>query len=362
MLKNKKIAIVFTASILGGHELMSVAHIKKFVKKGFSISCYLPSDNGKLIALLDSASINYELHHVLHKRMEIIHSFFNPLHVIKSSLLLKKLSQTHDYMVIIQGDIELGAGFLNGSRLLGLGNRVVSYIPYAHSFEKMGSRLAKAKDFLAKFAYRNCDNYVTICNQFRHDLKEKNKSANVRVLRNFVAKPAPKDIRGVGYEFLSNPEKIKILMAGRVFFRQKGQDILLEALRDINNRVDLTVIGDGPDLDEMKHTVRQLGNNINVEFLGWKDNVWDFAYDADLIAIPSSYEGVPLIMLEALKRNVPVIAPARDGMLDYLGKDSLYFVGDSESDVDKLREKIALFIAKKNRLGAKTINNSNEIV
>ncbi|MFK3841211.1 glycosyltransferase [Serratia sp. NPDC087055] len=347
MLKDKNVAIIFTASILGGHELMSVAHIKKFVKKGFSISCYLPSDNQKLIDLLNATGIDYELHHVHHKRMEIIHSFFNPLHLIKSSLLLKKISLSHDYMVIIQGDIELGAGFLNSGRLLGVGNRVVSYIPYAHSFETMGSRLAKVKDFLARFTYKSCSNYVTICNQFRHELKAKNKTADVRVLRNFVAKPVRKDIRGIGYEFVTDPARVKILMAGRVFFRQKGQDILLEALRGINTNVDLTVIGDGPDLDEMKNNANRLGSNIRVEFLGWKSNVWDFAYDVDFIVIPSSYEGVPLIMLEALKRKVPVIAPARDGMLDYLSKDSLYFIDDGESEVDKLREKIKLFIVER---------------
>lgn len=361
MLKENKFAVIFTASILGGHELMSIAHIKKFVKKGFSISCYLPSDNEKLIDLFNSSGINYDLHHVHHKRMEIIHSFFNPLHLIKSILLLSKISQSHDYIIVIQGDIELGAGFLNGGRLLGLGKRVVSYIPYTHSFEKMGSRLAKIKDFLARFSYKNCSNYVTICSQFCHELEEKNKSAYVRVLKNFVKKPARKDIRSVGYEFFSDPTEMKILMAGRVFFRQKGQDVLVGALRDINFNIDLRVIGDGPDLDELKSKTSQLGKNINVEFLGWKNNIWDFSHDVDFIVIPSNYEGVPLIMLEALKRKVPVIAPARDGMLDYLNKDSLYFVSESESEIDKLREKIELFIVEKKGLGGNIIIDSNEI-
>jgi glycosyltransferase involved in cell wall biosynthesis len=344
MLKEKKIAIIFTASILGGHELMSVAHIKKFHNKGFSISCYLPSDNKKLISLLIDAGVHYEIHSVHHKKMEIIHSFFNPMHIIKSVLLLRKLNQEHDYIIIIQGDIELGSGFLNGGRLLGLDN-VISYIPYAHSFKKMGSKLAILKDYLAQFAYRNCNNYITICTDFYSELKKKNIIANVKVLKNFVKIPPCEEVRGIGYEFISEPRKLKILMAGRVFFRQKGQDILIEAVRDIDFSIDLIVIGDGPDLNNLKCMVSGLGDNINVEFLGWKKNVWDYSQSVDLIIIPSNYEGVPLIMLEALKRHVPIIAPARDGMLDYLQEESLYFVNEGESEVYKLREKIKEFIS-----------------
>lgn len=359
MLREKKIAIVFTASILGGHELMALAHIKKFINKGFSISCYLPSDNDKLIELLSVEDIKYYVHKVHHKKMEIIHSFFNPLHIIKSIILLNEINKKYDYIIIVQGDIELGSGFLNGGKLLGL-NNVISYIPYTHSFKKMGSRLAIIKDFLARAAYKNCENYMTICSKFQCELIEKNSTANVRVLKNFVESPKIDNIRSVGYKFTSEKSKLKILMAGRVFFRQKGQDILIEAISNIKFNIELIIIGDGPDLSDLKNRAKYLNDNIKVDFLGWKNNLWDYVNDVDVIIIPSNYEGVPLIMLEALKRNVPIIAPGRDGMLDYLGEESLYFVHNNESEVDKLREKIKEFLAKKVRSACAIDNDENK--
>jgi len=113
-------------------------------------------------------------------------------------------------------------------------------------------------------------------------------------------------------------------------------------LKNMKQKIELVIIGDGPDLEKLKNITQTLPDNITVRFLGWKNNVWDYSNDIDLILIPSNFEGVPLIMLEALKRNVPVIAPARDGMADYLEKKSLYeVIGVShEGKVVNLRKKI----------------------
>ena len=44
--------------------------------------------------------------------------------------------------------------------------------------------------------------------------------------------------------------------------------------------------------------------NIDVKFYGWMKEPWEEAYKADLILIPSRFEGVPLIMLEAINLNI----------------------------------------------------------
>lgn len=341
MLKNKKMAVVFTADIVGGHELMAIEHIKKYLKKKVDVSCYVPENNEKLISIFSSNSINFERHSVKHKRMEIIHSFFNLSVLWKSVSFLRKIRSAHDEIIIVQGDIELGAGFINAAKLTK--TTVTSYIPYSHTFKQMGSKGAWLKDFLSAFVYGNCRRYITICETFKSELEIKSPGATVNIIRNFVPLPAVEEIRGIGYVHQSYKNKIRILMAGRVYFRQKGQDKLLQAVSEIGMNIDILVIGDGPDLDKLKMMAQLLPHNITVDFIGWKNNVWDYAYNIDLVVMPSNYEGVPLIMLEAIKRNVPIIAPARDGMIDYLSDEFLYATGDYHDECTSLKNKIIYF-------------------
>lgn len=327
---------------------MAINHLKKFVKKGFNITCFCPINNSKLTNLLRAGSLEFYSHNVIHKKMEIIHAFINVKHIFRSVCLLHQLRNKYDYIVIVQGDIELGAGFLNASKMLGM-NNVISYIPYTHSFKKMGSKAAFIKDFLSRFVYHNCCHYLTICNTFSEQLIEKNNNATVRILTNFVSNPPETEQSKTVFDNLSESKVIRLLVAGRVFFRQKGQDTLINALCRIkySSAIRLDIIGDGPDLEKLRSLAGELPGNIMVNFLGWKDNVWEYAKNIDAIIIPSNYEGVPLIMLEAIKRNVPIIAPARDGMLDYISNEHLYPIGDPEFECQALSEKIDDFIIKK---------------
>lgn len=344
MLRNKKIAVVFTASIVGGHELMAMQQIKKYGRKGFSISSYIPQGNGMLIDLFKKNGLAFDVHKVAHQKVEVLHSFFNPIYIKKSIYLLNTIKEKFDEVIIIQGDIELGAGFINAAKLIGVS--VISYIPYAHEFTTMGSRGGAVKDLLANLLYKNCSRYITISNCFKKDIILKNKYAQVKVIKNFVPSPPVDQIRNKNALFGKKTRVLRILMAGRVFFRQKGQDNLLKALRDIKDNIEVKVIGDGPDLEKMKTLAATLPRHIKVSFLGWQNDVWSHADDIDVILIPSNFEGVPLIMLEAIKRNVPVIAAKRDGMVDYLDEKSLYEVINvsREQKVKNLHAKIKEFL------------------
>jgi glycosyltransferase involved in cell wall biosynthesis len=339
--RKERTAVVFTAAIVGGHELMTVAHIKKYQKKGFDITCYVPRNNHKLKKILSEKSIQYKEHGVLHKRLEIIHAFINPLFRKSAFKLLKELDGNFQRIILIQGDIELGSVFVNCAKKIGL-KKVISYIPYAHSFRLMGSKFACLKDFLSRYVYNNCDKYITISKVFASDLRSKNTKANVKILHNFVEILTPGTVRDVDYKFERKKDTFVILMAGRVFFRQKGQDILLAALKKIatNKYIIVKVVGDGPDLAQLKEISLTLPKHVHVEFFGWQSNVWQHSRDVNTIVIPSLYEGVPLLMLEALKVNVPVIAPARDGMSDYLNESSLYRTGNRENEIQALANKI----------------------
>ncbi|EKZ5286315.1 glycosyltransferase [Klebsiella aerogenes] len=345
MNKDEEVAVVFTAAIVGGHELMTIAHLERFRRRGFYFVCFVPSDNLALIKVLNERHIPYKTHEVLHKKLEILHSFVNYSFRKKALDLLTYLHRQYKTIIIVQGDIELGSVFINMSEKAGI-NNLISYIPYAHSFHMMGSKLGYLKDWLSKIVYKKCQNYITISKVFSEQISKKNNSAKVKILNNFSRKLPNEYIRGKGYFYKKDDSRFTILMAGRVSFRQKGQDILFEALDSVSTskKIIVYVIGDGPDLDKLKGLTEQLNENIHVKYYGWQSNVWEFSKEVDLITLPSRFEGVPLLMLEAREANIPIIAPERDGMKDFLPPTDLYESGTRVTEVAALAKKIQSII------------------
>jgi len=299
-----------------------------------NIDFYFYEINKQLQDIVAELGVNYHYLPIKRKRMEIVHSFFNFKYIKECCSFLKKTPNKN--IIVVQGDIQQGSGFLVAAKFVGV--NLTSYIPFAHSFKKMNAPGYKIKDPLAKICYKLCNNYITISDSFIKSIREYNPKAQVSVIRNFV--PAPKEKQSKYKD--SSSDFVDLYIVGRVQFMHKGHDILINALSGIKDeKINLHVIGDGPDFEELKSLVEKLPANINVKFYGWLADCWEHSINADAIVIPSRFEGVPLIMLEALAREIPIIAVARDGMVDYLSEESLYLPGDNE--ILSLRNKIVNF-------------------
>lgn len=314
MLMNK-MAVVFPAKIVGGHEIMTI----KLIKTSFcdrKVDCYIHKCNTRLKSLLDDAGIPIFYHPIRQRSLEIIHTFINPFRLIRAVFFLLNIKNKYDSIILAQGDIELGSVFIMAAKLLNV--KITSYIPYAHSFQLMGSRMSRVKDILARFVYRACNDYITISECFCRDLLKLNVKAHCSVIKNYVAPPAPIPCRE-----RKTDDPFRLFLIGRVSFRQKGHDLLISALKsiqktEIQTDIEVHFIGDGPDLPLLNSLCVELPLFVKPIFHGWLSDCWSIAYLADLIVIPSRYEGVPLVMLEAMSRNIPVLASNRDGMADYL--------------------------------------------
>jgi glycosyltransferase involved in cell wall biosynthesis len=68
-----------------------------------------------------------------------------------------------------------------------------------------------------------------------------------------------------------------------------------------------------------------------VHLLPWTDEPARVLAAADALILPSRYEGVPLVMLEALACGRPVCATDRDGMRDWLPAEWRFHYRDSGS-------------------------------
>ncbi|HEY6865946.1 MAG TPA: glycosyltransferase [Candidatus Eisenbacteria bacterium] len=100
---------------------------------------------------------------------------------------------------------------------------------------------------------------------------------------------------------------------------QKGHAVLLDALAEVRRRDHdfvCALAGDGTLREPLARRAAELGLADHVHFLGRLDDVGPLLLAADAVILPSRWEGLPLILLEALARARPVVASAVGGVPD----------------------------------------------
>lgn len=106
---------------------------------------------------------------------------------------------------------------------------------------------------------------------------------------------------------------IDVLFVGRLS-REKGVDVLLEAMRSIPGAPRLVVAGDGPLKAELEHHAAQAG--IQAEFTGWvdPDALPALVARAHVQVVPSRSEPQGVVVIEALAAGTPVIGARVGGI------------------------------------------------
>ncbi len=103
-----------------------------------------------------------------------------------------------------------------------------------------------------------------------------------------------------------------ILYVGRIDNRQKAVFLIPDILEYLQNRgirTSITMIGDGPDFEELKRRVkdRALLDSINLVGKVESEKVAAFYQSHKLLLLPSNFEGHPLTLMEAMAHGcVPV--------------------------------------------------------
>jgi glycosyltransferase involved in cell wall biosynthesis len=101
------------------------------------------------------------------------------------------------------------------------------------------------------------------------------------------------------------------LVAASRLSKEKGVDVLLDAMplvRAAVSTADLTILGEGPLKADLLAQRARLGLNEAVHLAGFQPNPYPHFKHADLLVLPSRFEGLPLVVLEALAVGTPVVA------------------------------------------------------
>lgn len=104
-----------------------------------------------------------------------------------------------------------------------------------------------------------------------------------------------------------------VVCVGRLA-RQKGQDVAVEALALVDDPgVRLRLIGDGPDRDALAARAAALGLGDRVELVGPVAEPAPHLRAADVVLVPSRWDGLSLSLLEAMASGAAIVATKVDG-------------------------------------------------
>lgn len=145
----------------------------------------------------------------------------------------------------------------------------------------------------------------------------------------------------------SPDQPLRVVFVGNITPR-KGLDTLVDGIAASEATVELTVVGrevDESHVDEVRQSVREHGLSDRVDFLGrcGDDQLAAQLRSADVLAVPSRYEGLGIVYLEAMSFGLPVLATRAGGATDVVtdGEDGYLVDPDDPAAVGRALTRFA---------------------
>jgi glycosyltransferase involved in cell wall biosynthesis len=161
----------------------------------------------------------------------------------------------------------------------------------------------------------------------------------VRVVPNALTAAREAATREEARKLLRLPDKPLIGWVGRISL-EKGPDVALEAFAQIEERdACIVFIGTGRDATQLRHRAEVLGISERIIWCGAVPDAARFFRAFDLFLLSSRTEGIPMVLLEAMDAQVPIVATRVGGVPEILDSQSAFLV-ESE-DVEGLAAALA---------------------
>lgn len=231
-------------------------------------------------------------------------------HMVEYRNKLKDFFREHPEYQIIHGHLpNAGAFYLAAAKKAGAPFRIL------HSHNTVGAE-STCKRIRNNMLNRRAIQYANIyfaCSQNAADyLFGKQPAQEVVLVRNAIdtqkfvyRKAARVQMRSqLGLE-----DRFVVGHVGR-FCQQKNQLFLLEIFQKVTERVknaSLLLVGDGELRESLEHKAAELGIREKVIFAGMQEKVQYFLQAMDIFVLPSLFEGLPLVGVEAQTSGLPCI-------------------------------------------------------
>lgn len=136
------------------------------------------------------------------------------------------------------------------------------------------------------------------------------------------------------YRLIRRPTSAKFVYLGRLELDgQKNLRELIDALKSVNGEWTLNLYGNESNADTLKKYIADSKIEKRIIWHGFEENPWQKIDSATLLLLTSKYEGLPMVLCEAISHGIYCIsANTETGPEDIISKENgeLYNLGDTE--------------------------------
>jgi glycosyltransferase involved in cell wall biosynthesis len=326
------------ATNFGGHEVMVLRWIDEFSRSAAVAPVLMCVRGSRLAAMAPATCATMEVPPDIASAQGKWRAALSLLGLVRA--MAKVVRQWRPQVVVVaEGCLMAQRHGLLAAALLR--QRVLHYVPLVARFSEMGfDDAARLERRVRRFYGRLPDAWLTITPEQAVELRQwSSVKQAIHCLPNTVSVAVE---ARQGTRMLRPPRegaRTKVLVLGRLDAQQKGLDLLLDHLiahPDLGNQFDIRLVGEGPYAAQLASAL-QTHSHLNrfVSTAPWSDAIELFA-SHDALLLPSRYEGVPLVMLEAMALGLPVVASDLPGTRSYLPARCLFPVGDLTRAFDAL--------------------------
>jgi glycosyltransferase involved in cell wall biosynthesis len=234
-------------------------------------------------------------------------------------LILWRLIQASRRTHVVVSGSELGIALIFSFLAARLTRRPFAVLVHSRPSEAMVDWSPRWQHRAVRWIHRHSDALTCVSDRIVTDLVSAGVSPElIRVVPNGIDVDTVRQLANQPPAVVRSSSRRTVLAVGRLS-REKGFDLLIRAHRllcdigTVPHRI--VLLGDGPDRAKLANLADSLGVGDSVVFAGFQTNPLPDIASADVLCMPSRYEGFPLVLLEALALGVPVIASPSGGEL-----------------------------------------------
>lgn len=169
---------------------------------------------------------------------------------------------------------------------------------------------------------------------------------DIKVIPNFVDSRVFKPLEDESLRLQYAPNGEKLLLHASNFRQVKNVSAVVKVMDRLrhHHQVKLLLVGDGPEMPEIRKMVADLALTNVVEFLGQEDHLEEIMPIAHVLLLPSLHESFGLVALEAMACGVVPVVTSVGGASEFINDGHNGFLRDPD-DIEGMAAAIGPILA-----------------